>query len=83
MIACHAALPTLDIAEGALNKLMDLYKELLPSLGGYLTFAGELDRRRLEVLVGRLGQMELATLEERAQVRAREQEQEYGCGRGV
>ncbi|KAG2447716.1 hypothetical protein HYH02_007176 [Chlamydomonas schloesseri] len=61
------ALPTLDIAEGALNKLMDLYKEVLPSLGGYLTYAGELDRRRLEVLVGRLGQMELATLEERAQ----------------
>ncbi|KAG2430247.1 hypothetical protein HXX76_010345 [Chlamydomonas incerta] len=61
------ALPTLDIAEGALNKLMDLYKELLPSLGGYLTYAGELDRRRLEVLLGRLGQMELATLEERAQ----------------
>jgi hypothetical protein len=35
-----AALPTLDIAEGALNKLIDTYKLLLPELGGYLTHAG-------------------------------------------
>jgi 5'-3' exonuclease len=35
-----AALPTLDIAEGALNKLIDTYKLLLPQLGGYLTHAG-------------------------------------------
>jgi hypothetical protein len=35
-----AALPTLDIAEGALNKLIDTYKRLLPQLGGYLTHAG-------------------------------------------
>jgi hypothetical protein len=35
-----AALPTLDIAEGALNKLIDTYKQLLPRLGGYLTHAG-------------------------------------------
>ncbi|GLC57430.1 hypothetical protein PLESTB_001223500 [Pleodorina starrii] len=61
------ALPTLDIAEGALNKLMDMYKEVLPSLGGYLTYAGDLDRRRLEVLLERIGQMELQVLEERAQ----------------
>ncbi|GIL88258.1 hypothetical protein Vretimale_14135 [Volvox reticuliferus] len=60
------ALPTLDIAEGALNKLMDLYKELLPTLGGYLTFAGDLDRRRLEAFLDRIGQLELQTLEERA-----------------
>jgi 5'-3' exonuclease len=34
-----AALPTLDIAEGALNQLIDAYKLLLPQLGGYLTHA--------------------------------------------
>ncbi|GLI61583.1 hypothetical protein VaNZ11_003999 [Volvox africanus] len=60
------ALPTLDIAEGALNTLMELYKELLPTLGGYLTFAGDLDRRRLEAFLDRIGQLELQTLEERA-----------------
>ncbi|KAJ9516877.1 hypothetical protein QJQ45_027272, partial [Haematococcus lacustris] len=74
------ALPTLDINEGALNTIMSLYKELLPTLGGYLTLAGqsaslpfphhsragELDRRRLEVLLVRLGALEQAVLEERA-----------------
>jgi 5'-3' exonuclease len=34
-------MPTLDIAEGALNKLIETYKRLLPSLGGYVTHAGE------------------------------------------
>ena len=46
---CTAALPTLDIAEGALDRIFSLYKELLPSMGGYLTHAGELDRGRLQV----------------------------------
>jgi 5'-3' exoribonuclease 1 len=44
-----AALPTLDIAEGALNQLIDTYKLLLPQLGGYLTHAGELNHERLQV----------------------------------
>ena len=60
--------PPLDIAEGALNSLMDLYKQLLPQMGGYLTYAGELDRSRLEMLMARVGQLELDVLEERAQV---------------
>lgn len=34
------ALPTLDISEGGLNYLIDIYKELLPQMGGYLTLAG-------------------------------------------
>jgi hypothetical protein len=41
LLFTRAALPTLDIAEGALNKLIDTYKALLPKLGGYLTHAGE------------------------------------------
>lgn len=40
VLLCRTALPTLDIAEGALNKLIDTYKKLLPQLGGYLTHAG-------------------------------------------
>ncbi len=43
------ALPTLDIAEGALNNLFDTYQQLLPSMGGYVTNAGKLHRQRLEV----------------------------------
>ncbi len=38
-------LPTLDISEGALNTLIELYKELLPKLGGYITHAGEVGGR--------------------------------------
>lgn len=45
-----AALPTLDINEGALNSIFSIYKELLPAMGGYITHAGELDRSRLEMV---------------------------------
>lgn len=65
----NAALPTLDIAEGALDKIFGIYKELLPAMGGYLTEAGQLNRRRLQLLLDRLAQLEQHTLELRAQVR--------------
>ena len=63
-----AALPTLDIAEGALDKLFGIYKQLLPTMGGYLTHAGELHRGRLEMVLQQLANLELATLEQRAEV---------------
>ena len=63
-----AALPTLDIAEGALDKLFGIYKQLLPAMGGYLTHAGELHRARLEMVLQQLANLELETLEQRAQV---------------
>ena len=66
----RAALPTLDIAEGALDKIFALYKELLPGLGGYLTHAGQLHAGRLEALLARLALLEQETLEQRAAVRA-------------
>jgi hypothetical protein len=65
----RAALPTLDIAEGALDKIFALYKELVPGLGGYLTAAGQLQAGRLEALLGRLAALEQETLEQRAAVR--------------
>ncbi len=64
-----AALPTLDIAEGALDSIFRLYKQLLPKMGGYLTHAGELNRPRLELLLAELAALEQQTLEQRAQVR--------------
>ena len=63
-----AALPTLDIAEGALDAIFRLYKQLLPKMGGYLTHAGELNRPRLELLLAELAALEQQTLEQRAQV---------------
>lgn len=61
------ALPTLDIGEGALDKIFALYKELLP-VGGYLTYAEQLNRPHFEVLMKRLAELEQETLEQRAQV---------------
>ncbi len=70
MCWCPAALPTLDVNEGALDKVFAIYKQLLPVMGGYLTHAGELNAGRLELLLQQLALLELETLEQRAAVRA-------------
>ncbi len=56
------------MAEGALDAIFRTYKQLLPLLGGYLTYAGQLHHARLEVLLNKLGEQELETLEQRAAV---------------
>lgn len=61
------ALPTMDIAEGSLDALFEIYKELLPSFGGYLTYAGELHRGRLELVLSKLANMEADILAARAE----------------
>lgn len=48
--------------------MFDLYKELLPELGGYLTHAGKLHRGRLEVFLHKLANLEAKVLQERALV---------------
>lgn len=60
-------LPTVDINEGSLDSMFQLYRQLLPSLGGYLTNAGELHRGRLEVFMKALADQEADVLELRAQ----------------
>ena len=57
--------PTLDIGEGGLDTLIALYKATLPSLGGYLTNAGRLNRGRLEALLRNFGEKEREILEQR------------------
>ena len=66
----RAALPTFDIAEGALDKMFALYKQALPQLGGYITHAGSVDLPRLEVLLSMVAALEQQVLEERATVRS-------------
>lgn len=61
--------PTLDIAEGALTHMFEVYQRLLPSLGGYITNAGRLDHARLETFLQELALTEMQTLQERAKVR--------------
>ena len=53
---------------GSLDSMFALYKEVLPSLGGYLTHAGELSRTRLEAFMGRLAEAEADVLHARAEV---------------
>ena len=63
-----AALPTLDIAEGALNRIFTIYKQQLAAGSDYLTKAGALNPAPFEALLQTLAGDELETLEQRASV---------------
>jgi len=67
-----------DIADGSLNMLMNLYRELLPSLGGYLTSKTHIHRARLELFLQEAARREPLYFEQRA---AEEQESAY-AGKG-
>ncbi|KAI9207923.1 XRN 5'-3' exonuclease N-terminus-domain-containing protein [Polychytrium aggregatum] len=51
-------LPSLEIREGAIDKLIDIWKKNLPVSGGYLTDHGDIDLSRAEMLLTSLGEME-------------------------
>mmetsp|Transcript_11284 Transcript_11284/g.20392 ORF Transcript_11284/g.20392 Transcript_11284/m.20392 type:complete len:658 (+) Transcript_11284:94-2067(+) len=59
-------LPHLDIAEGALNIMFRVYKELLPAWNGYLTKAHRLHPDRLETFIQRVSHTEPQFFENRA-----------------
>ena len=59
-------LPTVDINEGSLDSMIDIYKKILPHMGGYVTLAGNLHRGRLEMLLKELADLEADVLENRA-----------------
>jgi len=69
-------LPSLDIHEGALDTLSQLYKELLPTLGGYLVENNVPQWDRVEVLLRRLGDLEESVLAEREQELVRRQQRD-------
>ena len=72
-------LPTLDIAEGALNTLFSTYRELLPTLGGYVSGddgGGTFDAKRLEVILERMGEMEAKVLADRSRDAAANEERQ-------
>jgi 5'-3' exoribonuclease 2 len=58
-------LPSLDIAEGGLNTLLDVYKKILPQAGGYITDAGRLHVERLELIFRQLSTHEDAVFQMR------------------
>ena len=52
------SLSALDISEGSLDSLIDLYKELLPKMSDYITEAGKIHWDRAEPFIKMLGDHE-------------------------
>ncbi|KAJ2692571.1 5'-3' exoribonuclease 2 [Coemansia sp. IMI 209128] len=60
-------LPSLEIREGALEKLIEFWKEELPRSGGYLTHNGDVDLFRVQPIMDRIGKLEEQTFKDRKQ----------------
>lgn len=73
-------LPTMDIKEGALNVMIQLYKGLIPRLGGYLSDAGTIHPSRFEVFISKLGQLEAVVLKRRGDANKRSRGGSRGGG---
>lgn len=58
-------LPTLEIREKAIDLLIELYKKILPFMGGYITKNGDVDMGRAEMLLREIGIIEHTILERR------------------
>ena len=66
-------LPSLDIREGGIETLISEYKQLMPSMGGYLTESGKVIIPRTEMIAARLGQLEDAVFADRQDKTERDQ----------
>ncbi|KAI8331148.1 XRN 5'-3' exonuclease N-terminus-domain-containing protein [Chlamydoabsidia padenii] len=58
-------LPSLEIREGAISTLSLLWKQCMPMMGGYMTHNGQVDLKRVQILVTELGKMEDTIFSER------------------
>ena len=65
-------MPTLEIRENAIDLLMTVYKQLLPSLGGYLCEEGRPHLGRVETFISTVGRHEDAIFQRRARMLARQ-----------
>lgn len=59
------SLSALDISEGSLDQMIDLYKSLLPQMDDYITEAGKIYWDRAEPFVKMLGNHELTSFKMR------------------
>jgi 5'-3' exoribonuclease 2 len=52
-------LPSLDIRDGAIDFLIEVYKEMLPSMGDYVTSpGGDVNLSQVDILLARVGEVE-------------------------
>lgn len=51
-------LPHMDIADGALNMMLHVYRDMLPRLGGYLTDKAKIHLCRLELFLREIARRE-------------------------
>lgn len=58
-------LPSLEIREGAVDRLVDLYKKCVYRTGGYLTDSGEVNLERVQLILTDLGNVEDQIFKER------------------
>lgn len=65
-------LPSMDIREGALDRIVQLYKRVLPTQSGYLTSAGDIHMERVAALMDQLKDSEAAIFRERAEKERRQ-----------
>jgi len=58
-------LPSLEIREGAIDTLVKIYKQLLPTFGDYITDSGEINLNYVKEIMIRLGELEDQVFRER------------------
>lgn len=51
-------MPSLHIREGAIDSMMVIYKNILPSVGGYLTQEGIIDFAKVDVMLSDIAKVE-------------------------
>ncbi|KAJ2597169.1 5'-3' exoribonuclease 2 [Coemansia sp. RSA 1286] len=76
-------LPSLEIREGALEKLVQFWKDELPTSGGYITRDGDVDLFRVQPILDKIAQIEEATFVERKkEENRRDAQRNRGFGHG-
>eukprot|EP00833_Pecoramyces_ruminatium_P010386 jgi/Orpsp1_1/1184418/evm.model.c7180000089437.1 len=67
-------LPSLEIREGAIDTLINIYKQLLPTFGGYITDSGDINLEYVKEIMIKLGELEDQVFRERRQKEERYRE---------
>jgi hypothetical protein len=57
--------------QGAIDLMMSVYKEMLPSLGGYLTRGAQVDLAKVEKFIQRIGSFEDVIFQKRMRLLSR------------